>query len=140
MSHYVQCQTQLRDLHGLLAALQEMGWTREEIEVHEVPAPLYGYQGDIRPERAEVVIRRQHVGHASNDIGFARQADGTYTAIISEYDQRTRGRHGPYDRAWLGKLTQAYATHLLTAQYQRKGWQVHREQREDGTIRLVARR
>ena len=140
MSHFVQCQTQIRDRSALCRALQELGWGDGEFEVHAAPVPLYGYQDDERPERAEVVIRRQFVGEASNDIGFARQPDGTYLAIISEYDQRSRGRFGPYDQAWLGRLTQAYAAHLLTAQYQRKGWQVHREQREDGTIRLLARR
>lgn len=139
MSQFVQCQTQLRDRRTLLRALEEMGWAREEIEVHETPVPLYGYQGDTRAERAEVVIRRQFVGRASNDIGFARQPDGTYAAIISGYDQRTRGRFGPYDQAWLGRLSQGYAAHLLTAQYRQKGWQVRRERREDGIIRLVAR-
>ena len=140
MSHFVQCRTQLRDLAALGRALQELGWAEEEIEVHATPVPLYGYQGDERPERAEVVIRREFVGGASNDIGFARQPDGTYLAIISQYDQGSHGRFGPYDQAWLGRLTQAYAAQVLTAQYQRKGWQVQREQREDGTIRLLARR
>ncbi len=97
MSHFVQCQTQIRDRSALCRALEELGWADREIEVHAAPVPLYGYQGDERPERAEVVIRRQFVGEASNDIGFARQPDGTYLAIISEYDQRSRGRSGPYD-------------------------------------------
>lgn len=140
MSHFVQCQTQIRDLSALCQALQELGWADGEIEVHAAPVPLDGYQGDERPERAEVVIRRQFVGEASNDIGFARQPDGTSLAIISQYDQRSCGRFGPYDQAWLGRLTQAYAAHVLTAQYQRKGWQVHRETREDGTLRLLVRR
>ena len=33
-----------------------------------------------------MVIRRQHVGPAANDIGFARTAAG-YLPVISEYDQ-----------------------------------------------------
>ena len=126
-----------KDRRLLLAALADLGYS--EVEQGEA-LPLYGYQGDERPERAEVVIRRQFVGEASNDIGFARQPDGTSLAIISEYDQRSRGRFGPYDQAWLGRLTQAYAAHILTAQYRRKGWQVHRETREDGTLRLLVRR
>ncbi|MEK6718292.1 MAG: DUF1257 domain-containing protein, partial [candidate division NC10 bacterium] len=102
MSHFVECRTQIRDLSALCQALQELGWADSEIEVHAAPVPLYGYQGDERPERGEVVIRREFVGEASNDIGFARQPDGTYLAIISEYDQRSRGRFGPYEQDWLG--------------------------------------
>jgi hypothetical protein len=140
MSHFVECQTQIRDLASLRLALQEMGWAENEIEVHPGPVALYGYRGDRRPEQAEVIIPRQFVGKSSNDIGFARQADGTWSAIISEYDQRQQGRRGPYDQAWLGRLTQAYAAQVVTAQYQRKGWQVHRERREDGAIRVMVRR
>lgn len=140
MSQYVECQTEIRNLAALCRALQEMGWAVDEIEVHDHPAALYGYRSDERPEHAEVIIRRQYVGEMSNDIGFRRQADGCYAAIVSEYDQRQRGRHGPYDQAWLGRLTQAYAAHLITAQYQQKGLRVTRTQREDGVVRLLVQR
>ena len=69
----------------LVAALADLGYT--EVEQGE-QLPLYGYQGDMRAERAEIVVRRRHIGPASNDLGFRRAAEG-YTPIISEYDQRT---------------------------------------------------
>lgn len=69
----------------LLAALAELGYA--EVEQGEA-LPLYGYQGDERMERAQLVIRRKHVGAASNDLGFRRTAEG-FVPIISEYDQRT---------------------------------------------------
>ena len=69
----------------LLAALGELGYTT--IERGEA-LPLYGYQGDERSERAQLVVRRKHIGAASNDLGFVHSAEG-YTPIISEYDQRT---------------------------------------------------
>lgn len=50
--------------------------------------PLYGYQGDRRAETAAIIVRRHHIGAASNDLGFARTAQG-YVPVISEYDQRT---------------------------------------------------
>jgi hypothetical protein len=49
---------------------------------------FYGYQGDRRPETAELVVRRRHLGTASNDLGFARTPHG-YVPIVSDYDQRT---------------------------------------------------
>jgi hypothetical protein len=73
------------DRRLLRAALAELGYT----EVEEGKAlPLEGYQGDRRPETAALVVRRRHLGAASNDLGFAHTPQG-YVPIISEYDQRT---------------------------------------------------
>ena len=33
-----------------------------QIEIHEQAVPLYGYQGDVRPQKAHIVIRRQRIG------------------------------------------------------------------------------
>lgn len=130
MSEFVKCQTKFKDLQALVDALVGMGWTRDQIETHEKGAHLYGYQGDKRTQTANVIIRRQHVGGASNDIGFVKNADGTYEGIISEYDSRaaigmakhTRG----YNQAWLKELTQKYTESLYTREAVRKGYKVKR--------------
>jgi hypothetical protein len=75
----------LKSRELLLRALADLGFG----EVEEGDAlPLYGYGGDRRSETAEIVVRRRHVGSASNDLGFARTEDG-FVPVISEYDQRT---------------------------------------------------
>ena len=86
MSKYLQFDDIVfKDRRLLLAALEDVGYR----EVEEGQAlPLYGYHGDKRPETAEVVVRRKHVGSLSNDIGFTRTQAG-YVPILSEYDQRT---------------------------------------------------
>jgi hypothetical protein len=43
------------------------------VEYHEVAQHLFGYGGDRRPETAEVIIRRQHIGAASN-VEFPRKS------------------------------------------------------------------
>ena len=73
-----------KDRRLLLAALADLGYA--EVEEGEA-LPLLGYQGDRRPETAELVVRRRHLGPASNDLGFARTPRG-YVPILSEYDQR----------------------------------------------------
>jgi len=74
-----------KDRRLLLAALADVGYA----QVEEGQAlPLYGYHGDRRPETAELVVRRRHVGSLSNDIGFTRSPEG-YVPILSEYDQHT---------------------------------------------------
>ena len=85
MSKYLAFQDcVLKDRRLLLAALADLGYS--EVEEGEA-LPLYGYQGDRRPETAELVVRRRHLGSASNDVGFARTPAG-YVPIVSEYDQR----------------------------------------------------
>ncbi|XGV95215.1 MAG: DUF1257 domain-containing protein [Leptolyngbya sp. BL-A-14] len=133
MSHFTTIKTQIKDTAALVKALSDVGF--KQVEVHETAQHLYGFQGDIRPQAAEVIIRRNYVGGASNDIGFQRQADGTFQAIISEYD-----RH-KYDRSWLNRVTQRYGYHALMATAPAQGFTVEEEEvLADGTIRLVVGR
>lgn len=104
MSHYAAITTKIKSQTALLAALADMGKT--EVEVHKEPQHLFGWHGDQRAETAEVIIRRAHIGCASNDVGFKRQPDGTYQAIISDYD-----RSAHLTPAWMGQFEQRYALH-----------------------------
>lgn len=77
----------------LLKALAELGYPETKIEEGEA-LHLNGYRGDRRQETAEIVIRREHLTSASNDLGFRRTTDAGYVVVISEYDTRAlrRGR------------------------------------------------
>ncbi len=77
--------TAFKDRECLLNALSECGYS--EVEEGEALS-LYGYQGDRRPETAQLVVRRKFIGSASNDLGFQR-TDAGYVPVISEFDQRT---------------------------------------------------
>jgi hypothetical protein len=140
MSEYVIIATVFTDAGRLVEALVDLGFPPDTIEVHDGPVTLYGYRGDARPERAEIVIRREYVGRGSNDIGFARQPDGVFRAIISEYDQRTPGARGPYNQAFLGRLAQAYSLRTIQHHYRARGYQIHVQRQSDGTIQVVAER
>ena len=130
MSHFTCIQTQIKDVNCLVNALDDVGFPT--VEVHETAQSLYGYQGDVRPETAEVIIRRQYVGKQSNDIGFKTQENGTLKAIISEYDRRQ------YSQQWLNKLTQRYGYHTLVKTAQEQGYSIEEnEVLEDGTMRVV---
>ena len=52
MSHFVECRTEFRDPQALVAALVECGFQESQIEVHQDTVALYGYQGDVRPQRS----------------------------------------------------------------------------------------
>lgn len=133
MSHFTRIRTQLRDAEVLAEALRAVGLP--QVELHDRPETLYGYRGDARPEKAEVIVRRKHIGSASNDIGFARRPDDTFEAIISEFD-RTR-----YDEAWLTKLTRSYSYAATLRYAEANGYEVATDElQEDGTRRLTLRR
>jgi hypothetical protein len=67
MSAYIRFATPMLDQECLIAALADMGFGQDRVEVHGAPVPLIGHEGDVREQRAEIVIRRKYVGVASND-------------------------------------------------------------------------
>lgn len=94
---------------------------------------LIGHKGDIRKEVAHVIIRRQIVGSMSNDVGFVKNPDGTFSAIISEYDKHK------YNDAWLKQLKGNYAYHAIRLQQEARGRAVSRERMPDGRQRITVR-
>ncbi|MEV6630393.1 DUF1257 domain-containing protein [Actinoplanes sp. NPDC051470] len=133
MSHYTTLTTRITDTEALCGALADVGY--DDLEVYDQPQRLVGFQGDPRGDRAHVIIRRKHVGLASNDIGFLRQDSGTFLALISEYDL------GKHNEAWLGQVTARHAYRVTSKTLATQGFDLVDEQTErDGTVRMVLRR
>ena len=113
-----------------MQALKDLGYHPEV--GHNLP--LYGYQGDLRPQTADIVIRRKEVGSASNDAGFIwNSATKNYTQIISEFD------------AGQGRLTtkmikKAYAPHKVMKAARKHGFRIVKKQQKEGQLHLVLRR
>jgi Protein of unknown function (DUF1257) len=133
MSHFTRVRTKLRDTDALVAALKAVGL--KQVEVHDQPQSLHGYQGDTRPERAEVIVKRKHIGTFSNDIGFARRPDGSFEAIISDYDRRK------YDQSWLTELARNYSYAATQKYAETHGYEITTDElQKDGSRRLTLRR
>jgi hypothetical protein len=133
MSHYTQIALEIRDRDALVAALAELGLA--VVEIHDQPQHLFGYEGDVRPEMAEVIVRREHVGPLANDIGFCKTEGGSYEAVVSEYDQQNG-----YGHEWRNRLLQRYGRHVAVAKLAKKGFRVVREEASGGKLHLVLRR
>lgn len=54
MSHFTCIKTQIKNVHALLKALKNVGFNKVD---HDTAQYLYGYQGDVREQTAEVIIR-----------------------------------------------------------------------------------
>lgn len=130
MSHYTELETEFKDKDCLVKALQDMGYHPEVGE----QLSLYGYQGDVRPQKASIVIRRKEVGSASNDIGFVYdKSTKSYRQIISEFDTGQK-------RMRLSQLKKAYAPHVVKKLARVNRFRIVRRKEKDGEVRLLLRR
>ena len=137
MSRYCTIRTQFKDGSSLVKALMETGnWTADQIEVHAEPKHLFGYHGDQRPEVAHIIIRQKYVGSNSNDIGFVKKEDGTYQAVISEFDS------SKYGAQWVGRLKGNYGFCVIEKEMAAYGRTVSRVRGENGhqTVRVTGYR
>jgi hypothetical protein len=131
MSHYSEFSLKFNSKEDLIDALGLLGF-KGKIEVHEEAQALYGYRGDVRPQKAHIIIRRNNVGQSSNDIGFEKQPDGSYKVWISDYDKRK------YDGAWLARLKSSYVLSRVTKESKKQGWVVvHKEEKGKVTVTLT---
>ena len=138
MSHYLDFKTAMTDPEALKRALTHMktpyhrqGLPAHCVEVHDKPQSLYGYQGDERNQKAEVIIRRNNTQDAANDIGFVKNADGCYDAIISEYDRKT------FHSDWLTELSTYY--NFEKSKIELEARKIPYEETKDETGRLQLR-
>lgn len=128
MSAYLTLLTPMTDRECLLAALAEIGFGSSKVEVHETPVHLVGFRGDRRRQVAHVVIRREQLGSASNDVGFLASPTG-YQAFVSGYDHPRLGQD------WLRQLHTHYEAHH-TAKLKRIAAE-ERRRLEEARLRLV---
>lgn len=133
MSHHTTLETRLVSTQYLVLALNDMGLT--EVEVHDEAQPLAGWGGAGNSLPAHVIVRREHLDGASNDLGFYKNADGTFDALVYQSDQAA------YGVAWLGRLTQRYAYRVARDLLAEQDFSlVEEEADEHGTVHLTLRR
>ena len=123
MSQYAKLESQYKDRECLVQALNDQGYST--VEVHEQPQQLFDYCGrattylDASGDKAEIIVRRQYVGGAANDLGFAKQADGKYAPIVSRFDT------GKHNTKWFNKLKDSYNDKATAKEAKRQGLKLH---------------
>ena len=136
MSEYRKNATNCTDKDCLIEALVEMGYKREVIEVHDVPQQLFDFQGhktrytDSSGDKANIIVRRQHVGGAANDLGFLLNKEAKYDAIISQYDS------SKHNAKWLAGLKGNYSVSNLVKTGKAQGLKFLGKKVENGKVRL----
>jgi hypothetical protein len=144
MSHFTEIKVDFlqKNEKQFIAGL-EAQFGEGNVEVHEEGAALFGYQGDNRANQGKnsanyappchIIIRRKHVGSASNDVGYRRTEDGSYVAYISDFD-----KGGNFNKAKQTKVLQEYTAKVSEKQMKSQGYTLKRVTEKDGTIKLYA--
>lgn len=122
MSHYSTIKLEIRDKQTLIQTLDAMGY---KPQIFEEAQHLYGFQGDRRPQTAEVIVPRQQVGGASNDLGFKWNGQA-YEMIVSDWDRRQ-----------IGRFRYQYAKIIIQQQAQQMGLVVTEKPLPGGTIQFT---
>lgn len=118
------------DEMALVVALKKLSIPFERAKAGQT-LPLYGYQGNARKERARVVIRREHIGGMTNDLGFNPR---TGSVVISEYDNVDKPGRGLH---LLKKVLPVYATAKVVRRARAQGARVTVKPQKDGGYQVV---
>jgi len=135
MSEYRIVKTEFRDRECLEKALDDVAKKLGIRYVQGKDITLYGYQGDARPETADIVIRRCYLDPLSNDLGYRWNPEkGMFEEIVSEYDQRV-------SRVTMirNRIRQRYAYHKVLKEARRKGMAVRAVEQKGGVIHITLR-
>jgi len=130
MSEYLLVETEMDEGEAIKAALKEMGYVFEE---HKEAQNLYGFRGDKRKQKAHIIVRRQHVGSAANDVGFVKDADGKYELIISQFDRGTGQKQG---QDFMKNIKQIYGKHSVLIKSKRLGLTFRNQKTDGGKIKI----
>ncbi len=98
MPRYRLIPTDVPTSSDLQKTLTDMGL--RNVEVHASPAPLDDWIGRPTDVLANVIIRRKSLGASSDDMGFVRNDEGTYDALVSEIHLFR------FDKKWFADLAQ----------------------------------
>jgi len=131
MSEYVLVNCEYNDPGCIKASLKELGYEYEE---HTEAKGLVGYEGRVRKQKANIIVRKKYVGSAANDVGFKRKPNGEYELIISEYDSRKGSKSATN---FLEELKQIYAKHKNLKQLKKLGTTISSVKKTtDGRIKI----
>ncbi|MBL8862450.1 MAG: hypothetical protein JNK02_10620 [Planctomycetes bacterium] len=84
----------------LVAALAQVGFA--DVERQRQSVPLDSWRGTPLGAEASLIVRRKHLGAASDDLGFVRNGRGSFDMVLSE------GHFFRFDRRWIEDLARRH--------------------------------
>ena len=121
MSHFVSVTTQIKDIHALRSACEELGLKLLQ------NAQARGYYED--KTKGDFVIKLK----GPYDIAVNQQKDGTFGLTADLWQGEVEKEVGQ----GYGKLLQLYGVHKTAIEARKKGLSVLRRPQQNGSIKLV---
>ena len=140
MSHYNDFKTIFKDEDALIKSLCRCKTVsgkqiqRAWIQTHAQATALQGYDRGAAKTAHIIIPKHYLVGIGDhqydtwNDMGFLKEKDGSYQALISD----------KYDGKWLGTLTTYYNIECARNAYTAKGMKCEEVLDDKGRIQLIA--
>jgi len=127
VSHFTQVQTVIRDQALLEEALKALSYSFEAGET----VPIRGYQGNV--ETGQVVVDTG----STFDIGFQRQADGSFQLCADWWGVQSDAQIGQED--FIEELNRTYAHLAVKKQVLEQGLIIEEERvLDNGEIEILA--
>ena len=145
MSHLNEFETEMDDQEALLRALCRVGFTRDQIEVHDRACSMVGYHGTEDNKVGHIIIRKNN-SRIPSDIGWEKK-DETYVAHVDNFDYtnpawigRGGGPGAPiYNDRWHINLLNFYNLEKAKLGYEAKGLTCIETKDEKGRLQLRAK-
>jgi hypothetical protein len=126
MSKYKKFDWNCTNRASLLLAIQATNLPFEQAADNSIS--LYRYALRDQEQHASLVIRKENLASAYNDLGFALQPDGSYTAVVGDYGKGA---------AVLNQIKQEYTLQEATRVARANGYTVTRHASPGGVIDLI---
>lgn len=132
MSKFYTQEVEFTDKECLVKAIKEIN--KHPLVGEDLP--LYGYRGDMRKEKADIVIERKELIGGSNDLGFKfNKTKGKFDMIISEYDRNQRRV-----TEIVNNIKKNYSAFKVEKEAKVNGFTVTKSKNKDNSIRLNLKR
>lgn len=120
MSAYKILTCSFKDKQTLLDSLKTLGFNPIE---YKEKRNLQGYKNDLRQEKAEIIVPKNQISYASNDLGFMYdESNKEYLMICSEYDSH---------RGLEDKVKQSYALTAIKAALKKNKFLINSEDKHE---------
>jgi hypothetical protein len=133
MSAFKIVECNINDRDELVAGLKGLGFSSDEIEVHDNPVLLANYDGHLGPQKGNVVVRRNNFKKRTKaswnaDLGFEKTGN-EYKIHLNQEEQKWWNSQEP-------RFKQAAAEHKVITAAKKRGYHVRSVPSSNGNIKL----
>lgn len=129
MSLFRQQSTIINDAACLVDTLEKQGY--KNVESHETPQKLLGSPIKGGDDSAEVIVRKSSNPTLYGDLGFKKQADGSYAMCTRMFVESKNGKFLTPER-WTSSFIKEYGVNKAKKIAKKNGWALVKTKSTEG--------